>query len=276
MSYEQYETSQEQGQPIELYQFIYGPTSASQYLYTNAEEEVSTGVGTFEPIAISRDNYHVAGKTDKNQINIRIPVKVEMSSLFTAYPPPQPVAVIIFQGHANDPANQFVAVWNGRVLSTAKEGREQVLTCESTIVSLKRPGLRRNYQYGCPYVLYGPGCFANKANATMQAQVEDVVDGNLVLSADWYGEIDPQLFVGGMIEWTSELGNESRTILRLTEENQLVLLGPIRGLAAEDTINIVRGCDHKKSGCMSHENILNYGGQPWIPLKNPAKYHPFW
>lgn len=284
MSFETVETSEERGAPVELYDFIYGSTSAAVYRYTNADSNIPFGGHTYKAVPINRDNYHAAGKTDKHSLNIRLPVTEDLSYLFTAYPPAQPVAVIIRQGHHTDADSEFIAVWSGRCLSAAKEGNEQVLTCKSTIVSLKRPGLRRNYQFGCPYVLYGFGCFADQEAATSEATVVSFENGNLVLNGDWFGERDPQDYAGGMIQWTTPRELKSRTILRVSPEGQLTLIGPLRDVNAGMTINVIRGCDHTTTGCRKHttvgaphqNNIVNYGGQPWIPLKNPTKYHPFW
>lgn len=276
MSFDIVESSQEQGAPFELYEFIYGPTDGSRYCYTNADKDITFLGRTFEAIPIDRERYHAAGKTDKHSLIIRLPVTTDLSYLFTEYPPAQPVVVIIRQGHKTDSDDEYLAVWSGRCLSAAKEGNEQVLTCESTIVSLKRPGLRRNYQFGCPYVLYGAGCFANKAAATANAEVAAFTDGRLQLEGDWFGEEDPQDYAGGMIQWQTDQGLESRTILRVSEDALLTLIGPLRNIDAGDTIQVIKGCDHRMTGCRKHNNILNFGGQPWIPLKNPTKYHPFW
>ncbi|MFC3724409.1 phage BR0599 family protein [Neoaquamicrobium sediminum] len=276
MSFQPIEESQERGAPVELYEFIYGSTSGARYHYTNADQNISFGGATYKAIAIDRDTYSAAGKTDRHSVNIRLPVTADLAYLFTSYPPTQPVVVIIRQGHLTDNEADFIAVWTGRCLSAAKEGNEQVLTCESTIVSLKRPGLRRNYQFACPYVLYGEGCFANKAAATSNATVVEFSNGKLTLDTNWWGEDDPQDYAGGMIQWNTDKGLEARTILTVDEEGRMSLIGPLRDIVTGEVIQVIKGCNHRMDGCRKHNNIQNFGGQPWIPLKNPVKYHPFW
>lgn len=277
MTFDLIERSQESGVPVELYEFKYGPNSSNYYLYTNADSNVSNGGRTYTAIPIKRERYSSSGAMDKSALKIRMPVETDISDIFREYPPTQPVTLVIKQGHFSDTDEQFLAVWSGRVLSVAKEGRENVLTCESTIISLKRPGLRRNFQYACPYVLYSSACGSNKDAKTIDTSVASIDGGKIVLATGWHGPYAPRHFSGGMLEWTTSNGKEVRTILKVDEStNSITVIGPFRDLGVGDPVKAILGCNHLVEGCNVHGNILNYGGQPWIPLKNPAKHHPFW
>ncbi|MGQ4828481.1 hypothetical protein, partial [Enterococcus faecalis] len=72
-------------------------------------------------------------------------------------------------------------------LSSSREDNETVFACEPTSSSLRRPGLWRNYQIGCPYVLYGAGCFANKAAATRSTTVASMTASTVTLASGWNG-----------------------------------------------------------------------------------------
>ena len=54
-----------------------------------------------------------------------------------------------------------------------------------------------------------------------------------------------------------------------------MLSGLPQDLAVNDSVEVVVGCNHKAyaeddGDCQPlHDNILNYGGDRWIPLKNP-------
>lgn len=275
MTFNSTETSQQNGRPIEAYEFVFGPGPAHVYRFTNGDTDRTGPTGTFKAIPIQRERYVSSGTTDKSSLKIRTPVTTDLSNLFRSYPPTQPVLVNVWQGHLGD--GEWIVAWTGRILSVTKEGSENVMTCESTIISLKRPGLRRNYQYACPYVLYGPGCMANKGAATFPATVESVSGGLLVLGAGWNGPHEPKRFSGGMIQWEGESGLEVRTILRVDEAtNRITIIGPLRDLEVGDAVQVILGCNRLMDGCHVHNNIVNFGGQPWIPLRNPVKYHPFW
>lgn len=277
MSFDAIERSTATGRPVELYEFRYGSAKDAVYRYTNADSDKTEGGVVYKAIPINRDGYKSSGKTDNATMTIKVSEEADIAELFTAYPPTQPVTVIVRAGHLSDGQKQYLVVWSGRVLSTAKEGNESILTCENTLVSLKRAGLRANWQYGCRHVLYGPGCKASQAKATRTTTVVRISpSGAIVLPAGWNQDTEFAYFKGGMLRWQTDKGTEYRTIRNCTE-NGISYHGPLRGLEAGMTIAVILGCNHKMNHCQEvHDNILNYGGQPWIPLKNPAKHHPFW
>lgn len=271
------ERSRDQGRPFELYLFTYGSGAERTYRYTNADRAVVHDGLTFQPTPIYRDAYRASGKTDKATVNIKLPVKTDLAALFLSYPPTQPVGVRIIQGHWQLSQEKWKVAWMGRILSSSREGAEAVLTCESTIVSMKRPGLRRHYQYACPYVLYGAGCNASQVAATRTATIAEIVNGGLVFEPGWTGGSPITAFANGILRWNSDLGLEWRAILKAHEDNRIEFIGPIRDLDVGSQVNVILGCNRMMDHCRSlHNNIQNFGGQPWIPLKNPTKYHPFW
>lgn len=290
MSYEDIETSDYAGTPVELYLFRYGDGENSFFAYTNAETRLTItipaevlGPGAperdveFMPIPISRENYKASGKMENANMALTIPINTELARIFLDYPPTQQVYLVIYSGHLNDPTKDYPAVWSGRVLSTQREGYQAKLTCESAIASMRRPGLRRNWQYNCPYVLFGEGCHADQDRAAHKATVA-AVNGNTIVLQAWLQPGDNhQSYTGGMIRWQTDHGKEYRTIQRVDPDGTIRFIGPVRHLEAGMEIDVIWGCNHQQSDCRNlHQNILNYGGQLWIPLKNPVKAQPYW
>lgn len=280
MSFEPIEKSDDLGSPYELYEFRYGDTDEAVYRYTNLDRDLVADGVTWFARPIRREAYKSSGKTEKTNLSIRLPITTDLAKLFTDFPPTQVVRVIIRAGHVSDPENNRIVVWVGRVLSVAKEENEAVLTCDSTIVSMKRPGLRRNYQYACPYVLYGQGvaaCNASMAAATKPAVVAAITGGVVILQGGWQGGIPFVKFSGGMLRWRGATGWEFRTIRTVSDSGDITYIGPVRGLEVGQAIEVILGCNHTMTDCRDlHGNIQNYGGQPWIPTKNPVRYHPYW
>jgi hypothetical protein len=65
---------------------------------------------------------------------------------------------------------------------------------------MRRPGLRRNYQYGCPLVLYSVGdgqCNADKASKTLSATVASRERRDRHADAGWNGAFAAAKFLGG-------------------------------------------------------------------------------
>lgn len=272
------EYSKEHGKPYELYRFIWGPEVDQAYLYTNAHKDIEMGGGTFVRLPIDRKIYRTTGKAERDTMMIDIPVRSPLSNLFLEYPPPVPVAVTVFQGHfdENDEPTQPLAVWMGWVTSSARQVNKASLSCESTVISLKRPGLKRNWQYGCPYVLYGNMCKAVREDFQKDVLVEDVQNGVPVFAAGWNDPWPAEKFIGGWMRWRSDVGVEYRTI-RAADATTMQFNGVLRDIAAGDTVSVVLGCNHQMGDCRDiFNNIQNYGGQPWIPLSNPVKFPNFW
>lgn len=276
MSFETYETSRAEAAPINLYYFRYGETADAFFAYTDAEEVITFGGVAYQPIPIKRDSVKASGTLDKSTMQVNTPQNTELADLFKLYPPSQVVTLIIRQGHAFDPDAEYLVTWTGRVLGCKRQGNEAIYTCEPIATSLKRPGLRRNYQYGCPHVLYGPQCKANKTAATISRMALTVSGPYVTLADNWATEDRKPKYIGGMVEWIALDGRkEIRTVLKLkgVHNEQLLLSGISTGLVAGMSLDIILGCNHQAGltdDCIVlHNNISNYGGQPWIPFENP-------
>lgn len=274
MTFAAREESRYLGQPVDLYLFRYGDAPDAFFAYTDAEDAITDSGILYRPIPIMRGAINSSGTLDKAALEIRTPQNVELAELFKLYPPSQVVTLIIRQAHIGDPDGQALVIWTGRVLGCKRVVNEATYTCEPVSTSLKRAILRRHYQYGCPHVLYGPQCKASKAAATATATVKAVAGPVVTFDAGWNGSTPLNKFRNGLMEWLSPNGSrEVRSVLRLTlalGEVSVVLGGTALGLSADMEVSIVLGCNHNGDDCEDlHNNILNYGGQPWIPTDNP-------
>ncbi len=226
----------------------------------------------FIPWPIKNNDISTDGTLDKSDLTVTMALGSALDSIFLAYPPSQVVNITVFEGHIEDeliPSN-YPASWIGRILTSGREVNELTLSCQPVSSSIKRPGLRRNYQLGCPHVLYGPQCRASRAAATIQ-RTAAAVNRN-VITLDTSVGTNQSLYLGGLMEWVNVNNGlkEIRTITAMRPDGtEVTVRGVMRGLTAGTQINLIRGCNHLMSGCYTHNNILNYGGQPFIPLENP-------
>jgi hypothetical protein len=279
MSFSDRESSRELGDPVQCFLFRYGPDPANYYAYTDSTQEQAVDGIIYVPRPVNRDTINADGTLDKSAIKIAIDVGTEVAELFRVYPPAYVVSLVIRQGHIGDPDSEFLVIWAGRIVACQREGSEAQLSGEPVSTSLRRPGLRRHYQYGCPHVLYGPMCRADKASKTLSATVASVDGATVVMNSGWNGAFDADKFLGGLFEWVDDDGlTDRRAILRITGDT-LSLSGIVAGLAASDTVSVVLGCNHKAyaeddGDCLPlHNNIANFGGCRWIPTKNPIGFH---
>lgn len=273
MTFAAREESRQRGEPVGLFLFTHGAGAGSFYAYTDAESAITIGdpAVTYEPMPISRGPLQSTGTLDKSSLELRMPITAGLADLFLVWPPSEVVSLVIKAGHMNDADSEFLAVWSGRVLSGGREGSEAVFRCEPITTSLRRNGLRRHYQFGCPHVLYGDQCRADKPAATVATTATGIEGRSVTVPADWGGAADAENFLGGLFEWTTGAGNrELRTILQVTDGRTLLLSGLVRDLDVGGAVDVVKGCAHTMTSCTDvHDNIHNFGGQPWIPLRSP-------
>lgn len=245
------------------------------FAYTDAETIITREGVSYLPIPIKREAITSSGTLDRSMLEISMAEGQAVADLFIAYPPAQVLNLIIREGHVGDDPNDlrdFPVVWTGRVLGVAHPRNETKFTCEPVSTSIRRPGLRRNYQVPCPHVLYGSQCRANRKAATIESVVVAILGNRVTLTDGWEGSFAVTKYAGGVMSWS--LPNDTfdmRTVLRV-EGDVLYLSTQPRDLEVGDTVKVARGCAHNMSGCNEHNNIHNYGGQPWIPLSNPLGF----
>lgn len=263
-------TSRFSSRPVELYRFVHGPRPTDVTCYTDGETPVVFDGLTYNPMPVRREKINSSGTLDNSSLEVGLPHTTTVPQLFRVYPPDYVVYLTIFQGDARDPDKDFRPIWIGRVLSVSFEGVEAKLNGEPISTSFRRSGLRKNYQYMCPHVLYGPRCNASKAAATVSATVHSITGRSVALNTTL---VNQERFAGGMIEWTIAGVTSARTIISAATvdgRTELLLTGLPTDLRPGSAVSAIRGCRHTLVACRDeHNNAPNYGGCPWIPLTNP-------
>lgn len=273
MAFSIFETSRTRGAPVELFLFRYGIYAEDVYCYTNGEREIEHDGYVYKPVPLKRSKISVAtGETGKQALEVNMPGHAEVAQMFRVSAPSSRVSLTVFQGHVRDPDKDFLAVWTGsiKVCQWRQDGNEAKFSCEASRTQLHRLSLRRHYQYMCPLVLYGDQCRASESAATVQMTVHEVVGRFVTLTSALPG---PDRFIGGMVKFTDNSGNvRARSIMNHRNEagkTLLVLSSVDDKVVPGQTVSVVRGCTRNLDGCSSHNNVLNYGGYPYIPTKNP-------
>lgn len=286
MAKNDYETSDEYGAPINLFRFEYG--GSSPFFYTDHEDDVlyddGDGAETYlaQPIELSK--IESGGDLSKGQVDMVLPKNTLVAELFRIYPPTTPVVCTIRQGHVvsgDDPVGYstgeiFPVAWTGKIVDTERKPNGTIkLVGQSAAHAATRPGLRRHYQRPCPHVLFSTACGASEAAASTAAVVSTVGVGSanqIVLTTGWIpgGETFAD-YQRGKITWIGAGGAlESRTILRMDDDDTLYTNGPIRDLVAAQAVTMILKCGRTVDDCrLLHGNIVNYGGQPYVPGSNP-------
>lgn len=269
MTYDIRERSVQDGAPVELYEFA---RNAKIWRYTSSEQDIADSSETWVSVPITRTAVEVNTESARNAIKLTVPRNFEVADLFRISPPTDIIAVTVRRYHRGE-EEDIAVIWIGRVLNVSFEGARAIMTCEPVSASLKRQGLRRLYQKQCPHPLYGPGCEVDKTAHDHLTTITGI-DGVSVTVASLLSKP----YAGGFIEIEDADGNFERRFIRSFSGTTLVLnfpLGP--GVGESDAVIVYPGCDHTMQTCNDvYANILNYGGMPFVPQKNPFDGTPIY
>lgn len=278
MGYDSFERSTDLGAPIDCYVFSYADDSILGYTDNDSDfdfqlDEITRVVCTSIPIF--RDGLSVTGTVDEARFKIRLARDERIVDVMLNGEPDFVVSVDVYRFHANDPDKQFERVATARVLGCSLNNGEASLDCDPYSGKTRRTGLRRNYQYGCPYVLYGVECKAQKrlypatvstvTSATLKIAVRTPTAGETTLVV-----ADLDHFLGGLAVWTDPVyGKRFLQIIGFSEiDSTILVVGKVPPQGSK--IILIKGCDRSEEFCtVVHNNVLNFGGFPWIPTKNP-------
>lgn len=269
MSYNIQETSNDNGQPIYLYEFR---LLDKYWRYTSADAKVSLLGSVWEPIGMSDDGIKQTGEAKTDALNLTMPTSTALVGLFIGTPPGAPVFLTCRRYHEvdNDPIVCYVGQVTTINLSTPMTA---VVTCATLSATLERNGLRLAWSRGCPHALYDGQCRVDKARFLVNATVKTVGAGTV--KSDAYKAFPDAYFAGGYIEWIDPMyGTERRGIESHTGDT-IEIFGTVDGLAGGYILKTYPGCARTTAACdTKFNNLDNYGGVPSLPDRSPFDGNP--
>ena len=270
MTFATYETSLDQGEPILLFDFSVGTL---HFRYTTADRDILFGTDTYISVPISRAAIKQGSEIKQQTLKVTGPRDLSVAALFATEPPSAAIALTITAFHYTDSAHQGVVDWIGRVLAAKWTGSNVELMCEPVYTSVQTMGLRRRFQISCPHVLYGVQCTVAPAAHAVPGTLT-AISGFAISAAAWASPPAGLSFAGGFVTWDSGNGYLERRTINSVSGGTLTLdnIGP--GLAVGVVVTAYPGCNRTMTNCTSFSNLLNYGGQPYIPTVNPMNGNP--
>lgn len=265
MSFDPYETSVEDGNKAECYEFSGTGLLVQQ---TSASEEVDLGSGeVYEPAAIDRSGAEATSDHNANsRLEVYVPRDHPVAVLYRTLVPATAVSLRIIAVHVDDPALQTDGVWLGTVRACTVDGDKATLTCEPIPGGFAREGLRMAYERRCGYQLFqsgDPGCNVVAATYTV-AGVVSAVSGNTITATAFSAKANGWFTLGKAL-----VGGDIR-LITAHSGSVLTLLLPFSDTNVGDVIQATAGCDRLRGTCNTKfGNLANYPGCDWIPTKNP-------
>ena len=268
MTYAAYDASAESGQPVWLYAFVQAGVATR---YANQPADVAYAGQTYTASSIAHGKVEMNGDLSKEKVSVTLPRTTAFAQQFISDVVDAVTTLTIYRGHATDPDGEFVAVWKGSVGGAVLKGAEIQLECTSVYSLMRQPGLRARYTKTCRHSLYQRGCGLDRADF-MEAGTLTAMSGVQLTVPAAAGFADGW-FTGGQV---AEPGGVLRYVIAHAGST-LVLLRPFgpdvfAALAGAGTlaVSLYPGCDRTPETCVARfDNLLNFGGFPWIPTKNP-------
>ena len=262
-------------EPRELYKFTRNTFS---WYFTSGDADIFFGGNWYLAVPLKRKQIESTQELGKTPLKILCSRTNPFVTQYISESPTDVISVEIIRQHVEDA--ETVTSFKGRVINVGFREDEVTITCQSNQSSLLRPGLRRLYQTACPHVLYGAQCQVTKATFKTVAVIA-TVEGNVLSSLSFITAIDPtydaQWFVGGVVEFVDGDGLTNQRFITQHNhiEGTITLNLPLKGAIATSSVDVYPGCGHDNKTCNEKfTNIENYGGFPFIPLKNPQNGTP--
>lgn len=250
------------GYPIELYDFKLG---SEEFFLTSHDADITHLSNTYVSTQMQRQSVEQNTEIERQELKIDIQRDAELLENFVAFPPTQIMTLSIFRKHLNDGADEFVVVWKGRVLTVEWSGSQAAIACEPVFTSLKRPGLRRKYQAQCPHIHYGAECKVNNL-AFQTIGTVSAFTATTITAPEWAATA-AEFYNGGYITFDN---NNFRTVFDDDGAGTLTILTQFPDIEVGSSIEAFPGCNHDLTDCKDrYDNVLNYGGFPYSPERNP-------
>jgi uncharacterized phage protein (TIGR02218 family) len=267
VTFDAFETSVEDGNLIELYQFTQGAVVSR---FTNFNQDVTFNGSTWLTTQISRENIERAIETGINDLKIRMPLDNPIASQYIPNVPGKVIDVIIYRAHFTDPAEQVLVVFEGYIAQAEFDGGlEATLTLQPFTSQFKRSAPRYTYQSLCNHVLYDAQCKIARGSFTHVGLLSGIdetlrtvtVNGVVGNGSDWA--------VGGWVAFPAG-GNDDQRLVVAQSSDTLTLLSNFASDVLGQNVDVFAGCAHDIGTCNTKfANVINFGGTPYVPVKNP-------
>jgi len=256
--------------PFELYKIWRG---SDVWRYTSGDIAVDYEGYTWQPATIERGTVQYNSDLECSELEVTF-AKVDpaVTAYFAGFPMKKTWIEVRKLFHGLNPL-EHVVLFVGEIHSVALKGPAAQAKCVGAESVLRRSVPRYTYQPECNWTLFGAQCglddTAYKLSVAADVQVDENTNTQWLVATEFGGQLDGY-WVLGCVEYENDkypIAEHAGHSIRLSR--------PIAGLTEGENINInvYPGCDGKLATCRDKfNNLLNFGGHPYIPLDNPCMW----
>jgi hypothetical protein len=241
----------------ELYEFRIGTEILR---YTSSEREVTYNGNAYIPQAIKRGDFKKDYSADS--ASITLPQHLQPAPRFRII---NPSAVVI----ANIIRVDGIPLFRGKVSSCAFDMKKGTATLKliSVQAMLKTAIPKRTYSAACTFEIFDEGCALNKNTYGINIVAPAANDNRTEFSSPFISAKADGYFAGGY----AQVDYEYSYILSHAGDT-VKLLFPLQLYTGVERVYFYPGCDKARLTCKNKfNNEKNYGGFPFIPVKNPME-----
>lgn len=258
MAYIDDEISLQNSQPIELHLFQSATTSWA-YHSSNIGTTIDYSGYSFAGETIKCSARSISSNSLKNQLTVSIALSNDFVAPYKIAPIEELIRYTLYRGQSGD----YVQQWKGKVAKiNFKRNVAEILVVPGT-QELKRSGLTKRFSIQCILPLYSSKCTVDYSLYSITGTIS-TVSGLTVTATEFASKAD-NYFRGGVL-----IANGRERMIDYHVGNTVMLYSVLPGLVPGMSFEARRGCPHTDSACYTDfNNHLNFGGQPYIPTKNP-------
>jgi hypothetical protein len=258
MSYNTYEQSTSDGQPVELFHFF--DEADHHWRFTSAATAQTVAGSSYTPDTIQRETMEMADNHFKNELKVKLGRGNLFALNYVAGMFETKVYLDVYRMHSTD----YITYWSGVVHRVVfDENAVATITAAPVSSDTARAGARRRCQIMCDLPLYSAYCSV----ARILYQVDGIISsvtGN-VINCPAFGAKPDNWFTGGLL-----VVGAARRLIYEHNGSQILIARGIVGLSAGMTCTGYAGCNHTADHCLNKfSNKINYGGAEFLPVKNP-------
>lgn len=268
MSFDPFESSVEDGQPVELYTFTIG---AVTYRYTSDQKDISVDVlGDFTAIPISRGKITASREKNGDVVEVRLPTSTPIALNYVLSVPGERVFLTIRRMHRPDVDQEAIIIFDGAVQQVRFEENRTVaaLSVSSLASSENRQMPRLTFQGLCGHMLYDARCQIDETDPAFRFSGTVSIISGTQITVPGAGAFNvlTDFFEFGYVKF----GTDYRLIVKQAVD-VLTLQLPFSVSPLGEAVTVNAGCKHRLvTDCQDKfANVENFGGFPFVPLRNP-------
>jgi len=251
-------------QPAELYKIWRG---SDVWRYTSGDVAVEYDGYTWQPATIERGTVQYNSNLDCSELDVTFAKVDPAVAAYLAGTPLVRAWIEILKLFRDQNPYETLTLFIGEVQEVTLKGPAARARCVGAERVLQQIVPRRVYQPECNWTLFGAQCGLAEASYKLTTTVTVSGDGMTLESADFGAQPDGYWVLGSI-----EYGSYKRLAV-LHSGNYITLNAKIPGLETGMSVDAYPGCDGKLATCRDKfDNLLNFGGHPYIPLDNPCTW----